>query len=180
MIPNMFVTTIFMLAQNLFCIVHDRKDHMLKGRLIGHFLINALEEAMFELDQLKSQHGEDPKTLLTHLERLERRDERTFRQKPPDTNVWDEDGAAFSKMGSAMVLRGESICHTALLPSRSRLEGITTENESGVFDKGVSQFLMSEQENDLLPLAFDMNDRQHCELLEVDHKDFFLVRAQDG
>lgn len=154
---------------------------MLKGRLIGHFLINSLEDALIELDQLKVQHGsDDPKLLLDALERLEQRDKQEFQQMAPDTKIWDDEGAVHSKMGSEMVLRGESICHTALLPSRSRLEGITTEVENGVFDKGVNQFLMSTPEDGLLPLAFDMNDRQLCELLEVDHKDFFLVREQDG
>jgi len=156
------------------------KDHMLKGRLIGHFLINSVEEALFELDRLKSQLGDDTTTLLLHLERLDRDDDRTYREKPPDTKIWDEDEAVFSSMGAAMVLQGESICHTALLPSRSRLEGITTENESGEFDKGVNQFLMSAPEDGILPVAFDMNDRQLCKELEIDHKDFFLVREQDG
>jgi len=156
------------------------KDHMLRGRLIGHFLINSLEEAMFELDQLRSQYGDDQKALLDHLESLEFREERAFRQKSPDTKIWDSDEAVFSKMGSEMVLRGESICHTALLPSRSRLEGITTETENGEFDTGVNQFLMTKDIDGSLQLAFDMNDRQHCDLLEVDHKDFFLVREQDG
>ncbi|KAL7542943.1 hypothetical protein ACHAXR_012229 [Thalassiosira sp. AJA248-18] len=155
------------------------KDHHLKGRLIGHFLLNSLDDALFALEQLKSQHGDDPWTLLTQLKRRESRDRLSFQQQSPDTNVWDDDGAVFSEMGSAIVLRGESICHTSLLPSRSRLDGITTETESGVFDKGVGQNIMSSPEG-LLPLAFDMNDRQHCELLEVDHKDFFLVREQDG
>ena len=75
---------------------------------------------------------------------------------------------------------GESICHMAILPSRSRLEGIRTEVEDNIFDKGVSQFLMSTPEDGVLPLAYDRNDRQQCKLLEVDHKDFFLVREQDG
>jgi hypothetical protein len=61
------------------------------------------------------------------------------------------------------------------------LEGITTEVDgNNMFVKGVNQFLMSTPEDGVLPLAYDMNDRQQCELLEVDHKDFFLVREQDG
>jgi len=83
-----------------------------------------------------------------------------------------------------VLLRGESTCHTALLPSKSRLQGLTTESdmvgdEFSNFDTGFNQFLMKAPEG-VLPLAFDMNDRQHCQLLEVDHKDFFLVREQDG
>jgi hypothetical protein len=50
----------------------------------------------------------------------------------------------------------------------------------GGFDKGENQALMSTPIDGKMPLAFDMNDRQHCEELEVDHKDFFLVREQDG
>ena len=158
------------------------KDHALRGRLIGHFLINSLEEALFELDDLKARHGDDPEALLEVLEELEARDAREFRRAPPDTKLWDEDEAVYGGMGSELVLRGESICHTALFPSRSRLEGITTEVEDGdgEFDKGVNQFLMGTPEDGRMPLAFDMNDRQHCDLLEVDHKDFFLVREQDG
>jgi hypothetical protein len=153
---------------------------MLRGRLIGHFLLNSLEDALFELDQLKHDNGGDPKTILDALERLEQRDKQAFREGTLDTKFWDEEGVVFGEMGAKMVLRGESICHTALLPSRSRLEGITTEVEDNIFDKGVSQFLMSTPEDGVLPLAYDMNDRQQCGLLEVDHKDFFLVREQDG
>jgi hypothetical protein len=153
---------------------------MLRGRLIGHFILNSLEDALFELDQMKRDNGGDPATLLDVLERSERRDKRTFRQSTPDTKFWDEEGVVFGGVGADTVLRGESICHTALLPSRSRLEGITTEVEGDMFDKGVSQYLMSTPEDGVLPLAYDMNDRQQCGLLEVDHKDFFLVREQDG
>lgn len=156
------------------------KEHMLKGRLIGQFLINALEEALYELDQLKNQHGDDPQKLLEYYEYMEQTDRQQVLQKPVDTTVWDKD-VVFARMGSKLVLTGESICHTALLPSKSRLEGLTTEaEENGEFDKGVNQFLMSTPEDGVLPLAFDGNDRQQCEHLEVDHKDFFLVREQDG
>ncbi len=153
---------------------------MLRGRLIGHFLLNSLEDALFELDQLKHDNGGDATTLLDMLERFERREKRTFRQSTPDTKFWDEEGVVFGGMETNTVLRGESICHTALLPSRSRLEGITTEVDGDMFYKGVNQFLMSTPDDGVLPLAYDMNDRQQCQLLEVDHKDFFLVREQDG
>lgn len=156
------------------------KDHELKGRLIGHFLLNSLEDAIFQLDRLKSEHGDDPQTILDLLAGLDQQDARNFRQNRPDTTVWEKDGAVYDRMGSGMVLRAESICHTALLPSKSRLEGITTEDDSGVFDKGKAQLLMSTIDDGLLPLSFDLNDRQQCELLEIDHKDFFLVREQDG
>ena len=132
---------------------------MLRGRLIGHFLLNSLEDALFELDQLKHDNGGDATTLLDMLERFERREKRTFRQSTPDTKFWDEEGVAFGGMETNTVLRGESICHTALLPSRSRLEGITTEVDGDMFYKGVNQFLMSTPDDGVLPLAYDMNDR---------------------
>ena len=153
------------------------KDHMLKGRLIGHFLMGALEDALYELQLLNSQHGDDPSAILAQLQSLDNMERQEFLGKPPDTKLWD-DGIVFDDMGSTMVLRGENICHTALLPSRSRLDGITTETEDGSFDKGQNQFLMSDLHG-VLPLAFDSNDRQQCDLLEVDHKDFFMVREQD-
>jgi len=59
-----------------------------------------------------------------------------------------------------MLLRRESICHTALLPSRSRLEGITTNSdvvgdELGGFETGYNEFLMTSPEG-VLHLAFNM------------------------
>lgn len=160
------------------------KDHQLKGRLMGHFMINMLREAMFELEQFKERFGGDSLALLEHLEGEEHKDKQAFNQYAPDISEWNVDGATPLDMDPMTILRGESICHTALLPSKSRLEGITTESdksgdEFGGFYKGENQFLMSTPKNGLLPLGFDMNDRQHCDLLEVDHKDFFLVREQD-
>lgn len=128
--------------------IHVRKDHMLKGRLIGMFLVNVLDEALFELGRLQSLLGHDEAVILSRLQQSEEHDSHSFRQQPPDVDVWRENTS--KDMDSVTILRGESICHIALLPSRSRLEGITTQS------------------------------KQQCELLEVDHKDFFLVREQDG
>ena len=155
------------------------RDHKLKGHLLGHFLITALDDAIIELEQLKALHGNDPGTLLQQMKELEDRERRSFNQKFLGKDYWDIKG-----MDWKMLFRGESICHTALLPSRSRLQGLTTESdlvgdEFGNFDTGFNQFLMKPPEG-ILPLAYDMNDRQQCQLLEVDHKDFFLVREQDG
>ena len=166
-------------------ISQHRKDHKLKGRLIGHFLLNIIEDALFELEHLKYHLESDANAILYHLERAEERDKHIFQHQLPETDAWDESGVISGGMNSFTLLRGQSICHTAVLPSKSRSEGITTEidlvgDERDGFYKGVNQFLMSTPEGGLLPLAYDMNDRQHCDLLEVDHKDFFLVREQDG
>ena len=155
------------------------KDHKLKGHLLGHFLITALDDAIIQLEQLKALRGDDPGTLLKHLLQQEDKDRRSFHRKFLGKDFWDIKG-----MDWKVLLRGESTCHTALLPSKSRLQGLTTESdmvgdEFSNFDTGFNQFLMKAPEG-VLPLAFDMNDRQHCQLLEVDHKDFFLVREQDG
>jgi len=162
------------------------KDHILKGRLLGHFLINILDDSLFELERLKSVIGSDPKHILAHLEQMEKMDKNNFKKKPPDIKSWEDGNSDVSGgVKPKTILRGQSICHTALLPSKSRLEGISTESEMvgdehDGFDKGFNQFLMTTPEDGKLPLAFDMNDRQHCDLLEIDHKDFFLVREQDG
>ncbi|KAL7493458.1 hypothetical protein ACHAWT_006660 [Skeletonema menzelii] len=155
------------------------KDQKLKGHLLGHFLITVLDDAIIELEQLKALRGYDPGTLLKHLIQLEDKDRRSFQRKFLGKDYWNIKG-----MDWKVLLRGESICHTALLPSKSRLQGLTTESdlvgdEFGNFDTGFNQFLMKAPEG-VLPLAYDMNDRQHCQLLEVNHKDFFLVREQDG
>jgi hypothetical protein len=147
------------------------------------FLVNVLDEALFELGRLQSLLGHDEAVILSHLQQSEEHDSHSFRQQPPDVDVWRENTS--KDMDSVTILRGESICHTALLPSRSRLEGITTQSNligsvHDGFDKGFNQFTMPTPEDGLLPVAYDMNNRQQCELLEVDHKDFFLVREQDG
>lgn len=99
----------------------------------------------------------------------EERDRRSFNRKFVGSDYWNVKGVDWK-----LLLRGESICHTALLPSKSRLKGLTTESdltgdELSGFDTGFNQFLMASP-GGLLPLAYDINDRQHCQLLEVDHK----------
>lgn len=156
------------------------KDHLLKGRLLGVFLLNMLNEAVLELDGIRSIVGNDPFDVLDFLERQEGEDVATFLQKPFVSDFWRE-----SAIKGEMILRAETSCHTALFPSKSRLEGISTLSDKvgdlhGGFDKGENQALMSTPTDGKLPLAYDMNDRQQCEFLEVDHKDFFLLREQDG
>ena len=156
------------------------KDHKLKGNFLGHFLITALDDAIIELDQLNAHHGEDPNILLKHLEQEEALDRHTFSQNYfGGEEFWNDKGVDWR-----MLLPGESICHMALFPSKSRLEWITTNSdvvgdELGGFETGYNEFVMASPEG-VLPLAFNMNDRQRCHLLEVDHKDFFLVREQDS
>ncbi|KAL3802225.1 hypothetical protein HJC23_001769 [Cyclotella cryptica] len=156
------------------------KDHLLKGRLLGIFLVNMLNEAILELDDIHSIVGTDPMDVLDFLERQEGEDVATFLQKPFVSDFWGD-----SAIKGETILRAETTCHTALFPSKSRLEGISTLSDKvgdvhGGFDKGENQALMYTPTDGKLPLAYDMNDRQQCEFLEVDHKDFFLVREQDG
>ena len=156
-------------------------------------MLNILEEALMELDDLRNPRGNrtitgdgDFPSILEHLYLLERADGELFRSAPSSSDAWLSDRDTLLEVGPDAIFRGPAHCHTALLPSRLRYDGLLREgggvgdHRTGGFDRGFAKEIMKKVEGGHLPLAYDANDRQKCDLLEIDHKDFFYVREGDG
>jgi len=185
------------------------KTHLLRGHLLGQFLLNTMEDSILELHRLKrmQQDAEDdpnvihgvPTRKATHHEQWqvvyqalqfqEEVDRATFRNSNPVYDAWDmNNDRSLNEIGVNRLFRTNAICRTALLPSQERYEGILDKSHKKAtsyyegYQKGFSQFLLGTPpiKGTTMPLVYNANDRQACEHLEIDHKDFFLVREGDG
>ena len=106
-----------------------------------------------------------------------------FQKQPPDIPTW-KDKEIFLEATFLDAWTPKQFCvdsQFAIQRFCTTLSDLVGDEHDGS-DKGFNQFVMRTPEDGLLPLAYDidMNDRQQCNLLEVDHKDFLLVREQDG
>jgi hypothetical protein len=87
------------------------------------------------------------------------------------------------------LFRDQSMCHTAFLPSESRYKGIMVKNASagGLRDyyKGISReqaeaHPIHGNDSDPPRLVFDSSDRQDCDVLEIDYKDYYFLTEAEG
>lgn len=162
------------------------KDHYLKGRLLGFFLVELLMRAMITLDELVHVSGEE--TAWDLLMSQEDADiELAEGSTPLLGKAWDPYQNALAAIGPNVLFKSPTVCHTALFPAQERYDGILTESrkksnvESSDYDRGTSRYHVQFPAKDgKLTLTFDPNDRQKCDALEIDHKDFFWVREGDG
>jgi hypothetical protein len=165
------------------------KEHYLKGRLMGVFLVDMLQEALIDLDAIMLSHRQDRDTVYSSLIEKEAADVRLAVQAPPPpaAQAFSQFTETMQRITPQALYKQKAICHTALLPAQERYDGILMESghqttvEANDYDRGLNRYFMTEPVRDRkLPLAFDPNDRQRCEALEIDHKDFFWVRDGDG
>lgn len=172
------------------------KDHNLKGRLLGYYMLDLLEEALIQLDEYRSNRDPgvevslDDTTwsgILDHLYAETGADVATFLQSTPAFDSWpqDDDKDTLLQVGPSTVFRKPAICHTALLPAQTRYDGIMTTSGMRIdlkngFEEGDRKQLIAPPDDGIIPLAYDANDRQTCPALEIDHKDFFLVKEGWG
>ena len=172
------------------------KDHNLKGRILGYYMLDLLEEALIQLDEYRS--SPDPGVevslddtswsgILDHLYAETGADVATFLQSTPAFDSWpqDYDKDTLLEVGPSIVFRKPAICHTALLPAQTRYDGIMTTSGMRIdprngFEEGDRKQLIAPPDDGIIPLAYDANDRQTCPALEIDHKDFFLVKEGWG
>jgi len=167
------------------------KDHLLRGRLLGYFMLDMMQEALVELEKMVNKGMSDDYAIHTEYQRvldqlsgMEQADASIFLNSPPFTQLWETNRDTLDSVNPLTVFRKHSLCHTALIPSETRYDGILTENyQRGShkdYEKGINKALLATPEDGVLPLAYDSNDRQQCDALEIDHKDFFYVREGDG
>ena len=163
------------------------KEHLFKGRLFAHFVMDVLEDALITIDQWKHPNGQRTpirsQTILDRLNNLLVLDYKNASLTPIPMTYTGVDSTLLSNITAPLLFRGQTICHTALLPSQARYLGITQESSMsgdhrGGFDVGINKVLM--EKTDKLELAYDPSDRHRCVSAKIDHKDVFLMRSQDG
>lgn len=185
------------------------KLHHLYGVLYADLMVQLLQEAIDELAILllnqtnvattSSDHSIDPLAILSHLQEEERNDRISFLSVNASETVEASFLAGLSeRITLESIARKRSICHTALLPSQARYDGIVTGSGNRKkyledFDVGVSKADIIGEPLDFytsndtyliprsLPLVFDEDLRHPCDmLLKIDYKDVFLVRGGAG
>lgn len=171
------------------------------------------EEKVKEQNQMQRDKDQDfLSQKLQHLREEEIHDSQVFKNEEPSLHdhwfsMLDEsEKEILSQINPKTLYRRKSFCHTALIPSRARYEGVMTpdfsdkrdpssgysENKDAVkmdkytniyqkefYYRGTDKIFLNEPIDNKLPIVFDSNDRQKCDALEVDHKDFFYVRSSD-
>lgn len=162
------------------------KVHQLKGRLLGYFLIDQLSDALIELDRLRTQSDSSKSTwkaINDHLKSQEEEEYETFYDSKDyiDKELFKNDKSSLIGFDPKLLYRERTICHTALLPSEIRYNGILTEStnrgnyENSKYDTGLPEKYANP--GGLLPLVHEPSSR--CKFMDIDHKDYFLVRYTD-
>jgi len=161
------------------------KEHLLRGRLFGHYLLELLEEALLQLDALKHPNGKQVRSqfVLDNLLANEESDAKTTKSSRISAEYLGGDKALMADISLYNLFRVPTICHTALLPSESRFLGYPLESSMkgdfrGGFDVGQSKVLAVPKAGKL-PLVYDGIDRARCASPKIDHKDYFMFRNQD-
>lgn len=178
------------------------------GVLFADMLIQVLQEAADELEAELSHPNEllqknttslpdldiDPFQLFSRLQEEEKNDRLSFLN---ETFVMKA-GNDMKDIPLDVLARKTSFCHTALLPSQARYDGIVTgsgnkklyfenfdtgKNKIDILDSrdGGNISIGSYSQPQPLQLSFDAKSRPSCDaLLLIDHKDFFLVPGGVG
>jgi hypothetical protein len=171
------------------------KWHALMGNLAALFLVEALGEALHDLQQQQQNNNmitDDPETLLYELQSQENRDYEQFFQAsvPLHLQTLLPESAREDFPIPAKV---PTFCHTARLPAQIRYRGILTQSSKTGFwtyDAGMnvreamhlsSSEQSSEGNNDQMILAYSPDERYECPVpFMIDYKDYFFVQKSDG
>jgi hypothetical protein len=147
-----------------------------------------MDEALSLVEELKAT---DYQAQHDGLVAQESADYDKFRQSELSqqwSDFWDsqsQDG----DLALRALFRDRSMCHTAFLPAESRYRGIMVMNGSVGGPTNYYKGISSEQvENDTIRgndsstprLVYDSSDRQDCDVLEVDYKDYYFLTAAEG
>lgn len=164
------------------------KEHQFRGMLISHFILDVLEEALVTLDGMMHPHGQfltvKSDVLIDGLHTLHQQDVQNATMSPIPSSYLGIDKDLMRQLTPWLVFRGNSVCHTALLPAQSRFLDHVTESgmigsPDGGYDTGENKVTCKAEHNQL-PLAYSSSDRLRCPSPKIDHKDFFYLRNQDG
>lgn len=146
--------------------------HLLKGRLLGAFLLDVLVDAIIEVDSLDNpQMGAEKigyrqgnyKNLLSFLQQKESVDKFLFETAHVSVmDAWQGSG----NLPEDVLAKGSSVCRTALIPAQQRLD---LERDGGLpYGNIIST-------NNTLALAFNPRDSHRCEGHAMDARDFFFL-----
>mmetsp|Transcript_17490 Transcript_17490/g.26477 ORF Transcript_17490/g.26477 Transcript_17490/m.26477 type:complete len:690 (-) Transcript_17490:415-2484(-) len=161
------------------------KSNSLYGNLMAFFLIENLESTIEEL--IKEDF--DPATKLRELKDEEQKDYEIFANDGKLENVAIPgflEESIVPDVHPDMIHHAQTICHTALAPSKLRYEGILTETDlKGIIDyeQGISKVKADKGKSEgPMRLVFDEGQRNPpCPVLtKVDYKDFFYANEKDG
>ncbi len=182
------------------------KDHLLRGRVSGLFLIENVFEALSKLEAIppaSSGNGNNTKEenddavspsiskeYLNYLYNLEGRDKKSFMSsKVPRVPHFEGDLEDYHDA----FLRANNICRYSYLPSYTRYSGIMTENPQEIKylgggrttyqDEGVRYEKQPapkpEGRSEPLLVYNSDNDRAVCEHADIDYHDYFGIRNED-
>eukprot|EP00957_Ditylum_brightwellii_P136521 10411357-Ditylum_brightwellii.AAC.1 len=89
--------------------------------------------------------------VLDQLSGMEQADASIFLNSPPFTQLWETNRDTLDSVNPLTVFRKHSLCHTALIPSETRYDGILTENyQRGShkdYEKGINKALLATPED---------------------------------
>jgi len=179
------------------------KEHLFLGRLIGLYLTEYLERALYELKESSIRNvGDDAETTITiphfslsylqHLREEELKDRSNFLSTTPDTKLF-QSYVPNEKLANDL-FRNHILCHSSLLPSAIRYNGIiqppANDNNGNSllnYDIGINQKTYydssSKNLNESLTLVYDEEERhgEKCDLpTRIDFKDRFFIGLEQS
>jgi len=193
------------------------KSHQYIGHLLAGYMVENLSDALNELDpsnmateiieqnlsnENRTNENDDTDesmapsishSYLKYLISLEERNKETFLASEVPTQfkeLIDQKDTELNKIFH----RSHSVCHTALLPSQARYDGLVTESGevSTYLEGGRTTYVGEGYAWEDLPeprgrdvpnpiwLTFNERSRKICKYAEIDFKDHFIVRQEDN
>jgi len=134
------------------------------------------------VEELKSR-GPTP-DYMNSLVEMKTKDQETFGSTFPSGLDATFKDIADTDIKPADVLLRPSFCHTGMVPAETRHKGILTDSPPGTWSDYAQGILLQEaielsKEEEPPQLIKTIDSRQECEVqLNIDHKDFFLVKDE--
>jgi hypothetical protein len=148
----------------------------MEGNMFLITLVDVIDDALQSL----AANSTDPAMLFKMLKEEENLDYKHFMDSPLPQHAQEK--TTIPDVDIEVIYRQRSACHSARLPSQSRILGILTETTPGGPDdyyKGVSMrdaFDQPIEDGGQMVLAFKPEERQACEQkVQADYKDMFYT-----
>lgn len=133
------------------------------------------------LTVFETQAQGDPAVFVQTIREAEAQNYTAFQS---NTNYFRPDAYKFPDVSLETLYTSPNYCHTARLAAETRYQGILTGRKGllaqNTYDGG-TEVLKARSETDtaVMPLVYDANERQKCEIpVQVDFKDFFLTSGK--
>ena len=163
-----------------FCFHFYRKEHLLKGRLLGYYLLDLLEESMVRLDMLETdidnelfsgrkkhaKNKQDP-------EILEQMEFRLQKQMDRDAFLYQQSTVAEQQQNNPFDDLYPAFCQSSLLLETNQLLPVSFQTPSATAIEG--------NINDTIPLtATALKDHGHCERVNSPREGIMVIREGYG